>query len=93
MSLTNHEVARLKGAIRRLVKASISEAWKGAGHPEDIPATETELKNARNSLNGIFKKLLLDQAPAPFVPKKRVRPAEQYHQPDTFLPTGGDGSD
>lgn len=41
----------LKRKVSRLVTAAISEAWKGAGHPEDIADTEAELKKARESLN------------------------------------------
>lgn len=51
---------QLVRAIGRVVRASVSDAWKGAGHPEDIPATEAELKAAKGRL-----KQLLDEITEP----------------------------
>lgn len=45
---------RLTHAIRRLVQASVSDAWKGAGHPEDIEPTEAELRAAKKRLKELL---------------------------------------
>lgn len=39
----------LRRAVRRLVKAEIDNANKGAGHPDDFPIIEDELKAARRA--------------------------------------------
>jgi hypothetical protein len=42
-----HPVAKLKRAIKRLVKAEVAYSWKGAESPETEATLERELKLAR----------------------------------------------
>jgi hypothetical protein len=37
----------IKRAVTRLIKAEISDSWKGGGDPSDIPDIERELAEAR----------------------------------------------
>jgi hypothetical protein len=45
--MMHRHIRRLKVTVTRLVAAEIENAWKGAGHPDDIPATEERLRVAR----------------------------------------------
>lgn len=43
------DLKKLNRAVSRLIDAEISYAWRGAGHPDDIPATEKERRNAKRA--------------------------------------------
>lgn len=55
--LTIPEVARIKRAITRLVKAELEYQWRGAGHPEDVPAIEAECKAANKNMHSVLREL------------------------------------
>lgn len=54
--LTEIQAMQLKAASRRIAVAEVADSWAGAGHPEDIPHAEEELRLAKAAF-----KLLLDQ--------------------------------
>lgn len=43
------EILKLRAAVKRLVKAEVEYAWRGAGHPEDIDGIERERLAARQA--------------------------------------------
>jgi hypothetical protein len=45
----------LRRAVRRLIKAELADAWKGAGDPANIPAIERELEKARSNYHSILR--------------------------------------
>lgn len=57
MTISIKERRALERAVRRLIRAEIEESWSGAGHPEDIPDIEDELKSAKKALRALLDKL------------------------------------
>lgn len=54
MSPADH--ARLRYCVRKLIQASIEDATKGGGDPEDMPFIEHDLRSARASFWSLFAK-------------------------------------
>jgi hypothetical protein len=54
---------KLMRAVRRLIRAEIDNAWKGGGHPDDIPYIEHELKSATAAYRKLMKELTIEQKP------------------------------
>lgn len=48
---------KLKQLVDRLIKAAGADSWKGGGHPEDIPAIEAELRDARAAFDAFVRRL------------------------------------
>lgn len=61
MSDVEHVVAKkkkLKRAIRRLVRATEANSWKGAGDPADYDDIEKELALAKASLDKLIEEVV-----------------------------------
>lgn len=53
--MTPRQAKTLAAAVRRLIKASIEDSWKGAGYPEDTPFIENDLKNVKFRFDNLLK--------------------------------------
>jgi hypothetical protein len=54
VTITRQDRRRLSKAITRFVNATVSDEFKGCGHPDDHDTIERELKNARNHLTRVL---------------------------------------
>lgn len=56
LPLSPADYARLRYCVRKLIQASIEDATKGGGDPEDAPFIEHDLRSARASFWSLFVK-------------------------------------
>ena len=55
VTLTAAQHAQVKRAVKRLIAASIEDAQKGGGHPEDWELIARDLRSARSAFWSLFK--------------------------------------
>lgn len=55
--MADKELARLKRAVKRLVRAAINESWKGGGDPADVPAINLEMRRAKEEYKAALEEV------------------------------------